>query len=633
MKGKLIPKRYVNHKHIPLMILLTAVILLCSLTTISAATVNVDNTTSSIQQGLTTASGGDTILLAPGNYTGINNRDLAITDSVTIKGNGPTGQVIINAGNNSRIFTITTNVNVIFENITFLNGQVTGTTINGYGGAVLSTGTGTITFINCSFINNTATYGGAISKWSSGTVNVIDCEFTGNIAVSGNGGAIYNQNGILNVNNSTFKGNRAVTGGAIHNHVGTVNITGSIFTGNFATNSGGAIRNYEHGSAYIRDSIFTSNSANSGGAIANDNQDLNSHLIMNINDCTFNDNVATNFGGGIFNNKGTMSISANQMNGNVAGVIGSAIYNNGSMGILTLSYLDNSTKIVRNNSVFTIYAKLTDDMGNPVSGKDITFNVNKTSITGITYVDGGAYISYTPSSQGIVVVNGNYNGNNPFSIDIKSGELRYEAKKVSNLKMKTDKNKITVHLKDNDGNSIANKQITINVNGKTFTKTSDSKGEATVNYHNAWNYQVTSNFAGDDEYHGSKCVVSKRTDTILTLETNAEKITATLTDANRNPIADKEISFLVKGFVVGIDTTDANGVSSIYFKDANKFKVTAKFEGDNSYVAPNASSKPSNVTHNVVSGKVGMEKTGVPVVAILLVLITSIGLINYKRRE
>ena len=76
---------------------------------------------------------------------------ITITKDLTINGNG----FAINAQNKSRIFNIESGINVVLNNITFINGYT-----EGNGGAILAYGNVDIT--GSHFINNTAVDGGAV---------------------------------------------------------------------------------------------------------------------------------------------------------------------------------------------------------------------------------------------------------------------------------------------------------------------------------------------------------------------------------------------------------------------------------------------------------------------------------------
>lgn len=116
-----------------------------------------------------------------------------------------------------------------------------------YGGALYSYNTSSPVITNSIFrnnsnIQNSASYGGAIYKAGNGTMTLRNVLFHDNYAISSSsrGGAIYLNEGILNITNSTFTNNytntstntSTTTGHAIYRAAGTLNIYNSIIWGN-----------------------------------------------------------------------------------------------------------------------------------------------------------------------------------------------------------------------------------------------------------------------------------------------------------------------------------------------------------------------------------------------------------------
>ena len=146
-------------------------------------------------------------------------------------------------------------------NTNFTNCNFTSNIAKDSGGAVCVSGNGT--FINNRFIDNFANQGGALSYFNSfaGT-NIIDSTFTGNNASIG--GAIFTEDGFLNLTESIFKNN---VGNIVYN-----NISDNIFVDNFTINNSDPdlirkysllvvqINNYTYGSiGYILCNLSSSN--------------------------------------------------------------------------------------------------------------------------------------------------------------------------------------------------------------------------------------------------------------------------------------------------------------------------------------------------------------------------------------
>ena len=175
----------------------------------------------------------------------------------------------------------------------------------------------------------------------------------------------------------------------------TLTVTGSKFeenegrgTGSAGTskNSGAAICSNGVASICITSSNFTRNSAENGGAI---NTNVISSLdTVEIDNCIFTDNVATEKGGAILvnNDAAETIISNSNFTGNDC-VLGSAIYNIGNLSLsknnvdetgaitngnviasnVVITVLDNKNATYNTyDKIEDFYAQLTDDNGNVI---------------------------------------------------------------------------------------------------------------------------------------------------------------------------------------------------------------------------------------------------------------------------
>lgn len=115
------------------------------------------------------------------------------------------------------------------------------------------------------------------------------------------GGAIYNDEGIITISDSTFEGGYAKYGGAIYNEKGIISLTDCNFISNTAYADGGAIYN-NVGLVYGERCNFTNNNAKNGGAI------FNHYGAMILNNITFKNSAAEDCGGAIYNDYGKITI-------------------------------------------------------------------------------------------------------------------------------------------------------------------------------------------------------------------------------------------------------------------------------------------------------------------------------------
>lgn len=151
---------------------------------------------------------------------------------------------------------------------------------------------GTLLLENCTFYNNTSTNKGAVSfseciRIENGAqVEVVSCNFesNGDGDLMSNAAAIENS-GSCHITNTTFKGNTANRGGAImNNENGILEIENSTFDSNMCTSNsgyyarrGGAIF-IQGGTVKITDSTFTGNKAG-GNNPGNEGEENNLQML------------------------------------------------------------------------------------------------------------------------------------------------------------------------------------------------------------------------------------------------------------------------------------------------------------------------------------------------------------------
>ncbi|MEM7454983.1 MAG: hypothetical protein AAF456_11590 [Planctomycetota bacterium] len=259
----------------------------------------------------------------------INGTAIPVIEAVEIRGNGV--GVTLDGANQSRLFDVNTDQEVVISGLNFVNGNAQ------KGGAILMEGGGTLRLTSNDFISNGEVFeteqGGAIYNNAS-TVLVLDSTFTANFADEG--GAIYSEGGTMNLIGSTFEDNKStVNGGAVSLFGGTYFVSQSDFTGNsaneFLTRSGGRGGAIWAGgtdtTTLIYDSSFDNNQAGSGGGIFNG---LDNVLVVR-NTSTFTANEAH----GLQNPNGTLPPTGK----------GGAIYNAGTARVLDSSISNNTAAI------------------------------------------------------------------------------------------------------------------------------------------------------------------------------------------------------------------------------------------------------------------------------------------------
>ncbi len=188
-------------------------------------------------------------------------------------------------------FDVKTNGNVIFSNNKAI---AAGANDESNGGAIFAQGSSSdasITFDNVKFTDNSS---------------------------DNRGGAIYNGDTNITINGKgEFIGNTSKTGGAVYNLDTTGNTkfttgTGSTFKNNSAAGNGGAIANFDGVVNIGEKNEFSGNTAQNGGAIYNSNWQKTA--VTNISGgTTFSNNEASDKGGAIYNS-GTVNMDTSKGN-------------------------------------------------------------------------------------------------------------------------------------------------------------------------------------------------------------------------------------------------------------------------------------------------------------------------------
>ena len=300
-----------------------------------------------------------------------NTTGIIINKSLTIDGQHHE----INGLNKSKIFIIS-NATVVLKNINFINGF----SIN-VGGAIDLINS-TLEIINCSFLYNSAEInGGAINLYNS-IMNLTKCIFKFNKAngLYTNGGGIYSENSIINIEESNFMDNIADEGGAIYNMNSTLNIFNTDFSNNNANWYGGAILSDSQLTIY--DSKFNNNNAGyKGGSIHTTQSEFSENSFLVINNTIMYNNSAE-YGGAI-----------SSSNLQYVHIFNSEIYeNNASFGSVISRLSGNEIKIInsscyKNNAINgSILYSLAG--GNNLFINDI-FENNKADVGGLIYTLSG----------------------------------------------------------------------------------------------------------------------------------------------------------------------------------------------------------------------------------------------------
>jgi len=393
---------------------------------------------STIQAAIDDCNDGDTVIVAPGTYTGDGNRDIDFKGkAITVRGEtgDPNDCVIncegdVNEPHRGFNFLSGEDENSVLEAITITNGYGPKDTIfpgilYSVGGAVYCSLSSPIVK-DCTFRDNWSEFGGGIfndflsspivegcifsnnsavgsvsgggvgggmvnNRYSSPTVT--NCTFSGNKVKQGDGGGMLNwDNSSPTVANCTFRRNSASRGGGIANfYSSSPTLEDCTFTGNEAENLGGGMYNVDNSNPTVEDCTFNGNSAVSGGGMYNDE----SSPIVEV--CIFNGNSVTNRGGGMCNENFIGPTVKDCTFSNNTATFGGGMYNR-----------NNSSPTVEN----CFFISNSADMGGGMFNREGSPTPDKCTFTQNSADDGGGMNNY---SSNLTMTDCTFSGNTALS--------------------------------------------------------------------------------------------------------------------------------------------------------------------------------------------------------------------------
>lgn len=290
---------------------------------------------STIQNALSAALSGDTIILSPGTYSGSGNSNLSLSNKpVTIRSTNPADPDIVAStiidGFDSSAGSCPVFNNVSSKSTLTIDGITIANCYDNVGGAFEIMDSNLI-LRNCVFADCIAWENGGIIRAYHSNIKMESCKVIRSVA-QGRGGVIYAENkSFVELFNCDFTDNWSMAGGGGALYIYDSNLTSVIgckFTGNTALGAGSNLRGgaiyieravLKNDNLVIRNSDFTDNFASGyGGAIYSRNQPL---VIKHSN---FTANISQQSGGGVsFDSNLTLVNSV--LAGNVSSAYGAAV--------------------------------------------------------------------------------------------------------------------------------------------------------------------------------------------------------------------------------------------------------------------------------------------------------------------
>ena len=219
---------------------------------------------------------------------------------------------------------------------------------------------------------------------------------------------------------------------------------------------------------------------------------------------------------------------------------------------------DDLVKMYQNATRF--YAKFTDSTGKAIANKEIRFNINGVFYTKKTDKDGMADlgIMLRPGSYILTAYNPVTGEEKGFNITVKSLIMQNDLTKYY---LNASRFEATVYNKD--GSLAVNKEVTFNINGVFYTKTTDKNGVASLGIAlRPGNYTITTMYDGLDIGNRVSVLPTLVTKDLNMKHLDGSNFTALTLDGQGKPLANQNVSFNVNG-VFYHKVTNKDGIASL----------------------------------------------------------------------
>lgn len=404
------------------------------------------------------------------------------------------------------------------------------TASHGGGGTIYTNEIATID--NCDFIGNYAA-NGAVVYSLEGDINMNGCRFVNNEANSGGVLWIYSKDTIIKIHNSAFINNTARNGASSNNINNSFDSYLDVTDNWWGSNTGpnGILGAINKGSSWIYMNLSVNASTTKYMGQIDVKADFN-NIYHNDTNTTTHENVGSILDGfytdfssdlgilspdsAVISSGAAKSVftAAKCGTGNVTAQFNSQTLNNSITVEPVETILTTNNASGYNGRIVNLTAKLSTQSGSLLSGKNITFKVNGTSLgSAITGSDGTANLEYNiTQTQGTYNITADFAGDSTCLANNSNGTLTVNVlntiMKVNSVSTYNGKTvNLKASLKDVNRNSVAEKRVTFSLNGNVVgSAVTGADGVATLSYKlsQSGNYQVTADFAGDYVYVASR---------------------------------------------------------------------------------------------------------------------------------
>jgi hypothetical protein len=224
--------------------------------------------------------------------------------------------------------------------------------------------------------------------------------------------------------------------------------------------------------------------------------------------------------------------------------------------------------------------RLTDLNNNPIVGENVVISINGIGYTRTSDDDGIASIALNLNS-GEYDLSASYNGR--FGSDSTVTHVKILKTISGNDIVKYFRNdtQYYAHFIDTAGNPLVNTDVSFNINGVFYTRTTDASGNARLNINlNPGDYVLTAiNSVNGEQYSNNVKVLPTLEDghDLTKYYRNASVYSIKVLDGLGNPLANVDVSFNING-VFYVRTTNESGYANLNIRlQPGEYVVTAEY--------------------------------------------------------
>ena len=264
---------------------------------------------------------------------------------------------------------------------------------------------------------------------------------------------------------------------------------------------------------------------------------------------------------------------------------------NPSSELTTATYIESSTSKVVKGGDFSVTLK--DNDGNVLSNKSVIFRIGDTNYTKTTDGNGVAHLTLNKVGTYLILVSflgDDSYANSSLSKQVTVNKISTSIKNYS--KEAVNGKSFSIILKDQYGNPLSSKAVAITFNGKTYKKTTDGKGRASITLSGKVRntYKITYKFAGDGSYKASSGSISLR----LKMRTKivgsnarilkGSKFAVVLKDSRNKVLANKKITVVYNKKTFTRNTTPKGVIKFTLSPTPGRYyNITYKYGGSSYY--------------------------------------------------